>query len=122
LSPAFECESDRLNYFIQNSIQLHYASGSLATYLGLEYSAKLGDAESTKTLARTAPPQDIPSLFGSKLPSGYFDNHESFLNQVKVDEISFKPMGTKIGQYSLESDDKSICYEFYKVNYRVLMV
>lgn len=43
------------------------------------------------------------------LVPGFYDNYETFMHRVDIDHTSFKPMGTKMGQYELHD----CTYEFY---------
>ncbi len=96
-------------------LKLFYGAGSLTTYLGVSYSSKLGQTESTRTLALTAPPENVHAKMADKLVPGFYDNYESFMHQVQSDAQSFKPMGEKMGEYTLEEGSDSMTFEFYKV-------
>lgn len=95
--------------------KLFYGAGSLITYLGISYSSKLGQTETTRTLALTTPPENVHAKLSDKLVPGVYDNYESFMHQVQSDAHSFKPMGEKMGEYTVDQDNETLTFEFYKV-------
>jgi hypothetical protein len=110
--------TEKIFGYKQLSITLSYAAGSLATYFSIHYASKLGDTQSTSTLALTAPPENVFEKLTSVLPGDYYDNYDAFMDRVRLDSTQFKPMqlGEKVHEYSM---NESI-FEIYKVIYILL--
>ncbi|KAJ3041466.1 histone acetyltransferase 1 [Rhizophlyctis rosea] len=106
--PVFGDEETIIGYQ-DLKIQLHYAAGSLATYLGIDYSAK--STGSPK-------PQDVVKILADFMAP---DNYDAFLATVRRDETEFRPMGEKFHEYELENRDGSeeggVVYEMYKCTF-----
>ncbi|KAI0759471.1 acyl-CoA N-acyltransferase [Irpex lacteus] len=75
-------------------IDLRFASGSLATYLNISFSAKLPPP---------SPVDDVEATLAEFLPPGYTNDLDKFLQVVESDAISFKPLGQKIHSYTRPS-------------------
>jgi histone acetyltransferase 1 len=73
----------------------------LATYFSINSSAQI-DLPNTR-------PEEFKSKFTDLLVPGFYDNYETFMHQVKLDQTAFKPMGDKMGQYELDG----CVFEFY---------
>ena len=67
----------------------------------MDYSAQV-DLENTR-------PEEFKSKLTSLLVPGFYDNFETFMHQVNMDQTGFKPMGTKMGEYTVDD----CTYEFY---------
>ncbi|KAJ8522636.1 hypothetical protein ONZ45_g777 [Pleurotus djamor] len=72
-------------------IDLRFASGSLAQYLSVGYSAKL---PSTSTV------DDVEGTLAEFIPSEYLTDESAFLDHVEQEATSFKPSGQLIHSYA----------------------
>jgi histone acetyltransferase 1 len=70
---------------------LRFASGSLAQFLDVRYSAKV---PSSSTL------DDVQGTFEKFIPEGYYRTESEFLARVEEDAVSFRPPGEKIASYT----------------------
>ncbi|KAH6598209.1 hypothetical protein BASA50_003824 [Batrachochytrium salamandrivorans] len=93
-------------------IKLYYAAGSLYTYLGFTYSSRIGEGPS-KLFAPGVQPQNVVQMINEKIPPGTTHNYDQFMKQVKLDEQTFRPMGTKIQEYSVGD----VAYEMYECTF-----
>ncbi len=82
-------------------IKLYYAPGSLETYFSINYSAQI-DLPNTR-------PEEIKTRLTDLLIPGFYDNLETFMHKVELDQTQFKPLGEKMGQYELDE----CVFEFY---------
>ena len=71
--------------------QLRFASGSLAQFLDIRYSAKV---PSSSTL------DDVRGALEKWIPDSYFRTESEFLARVEEDAVSFRPHGEKIASYT----------------------
>ncbi|KAJ3070706.1 histone acetyltransferase 1 [Podochytrium sp. JEL0797] len=104
-------------------VRLHYAAGSLFTFLGMSYTYKIDndpdEVAKSKRIGGVAPKADnVLSVVQEKLPEkGFTDNYSSFMEHVKRDEAGgFKPMGDKIYEYSVKGRE-GVVYEVYKTSF-----
>ncbi|KAF7294688.1 Histone acetyltransferase type B catalytic subunit [Mycena indigotica] len=86
------------------TIDLRFASGSLAPFLNIKYAKKL-DSSSTV--------DDVEGTLAKFLPEDVYRDEKSFLERVEVDSIAFKPPGELIRTYTrsappLDSKGKGI--------------
>lgn len=97
---------------IDASFQLKFASGSLAQYLSIRHSAKLGSSSTVDDVEGTlsgfipegesdgySPFSSCPNLCAT----GYYTDEASFLARVAEDATSFKPTGQLIHTYTRPS-------------------
>ncbi|KAI0668463.1 histone acetyltransferase type B [Trametes maxima] len=84
-------EEEKLYGYKDLSIELKFASGSLAQYLNVQYAEKL---PSTSTV------DDVEGLLSKFIPPGYYTDEQKFLERVEEDALNFKPFGQKIYSYS----------------------
>jgi histone acetyltransferase 1 len=70
---------------------LRFASGSLAQFLDVRYSAKV---PSSSTL------DDVQGTLEKFIPEGYYRTESEFLARVEEDAVSFRPPGEKIASYT----------------------
>ncbi|KZS98869.1 histone acetyltransferase type B [Sistotremastrum niveocremeum HHB9708] len=73
------------------SIQLHFASGSLAQYLNVSYKSKIK--------ARAAI-DDVEGTLYKFIPPDYYKSETEFLKRVAKDAVEFKPLGNLIHTYT----------------------
>jgi len=73
-------------------VQLRYASGSLATFVGIKYTAKIPE---TSSLA-----DDVEGILYKFLPADYLKNPQTFEDRVESDAKEFRPFGTLIASYA----------------------
>ena len=97
-------EEEKIFGYKDLKIKIYYGAGSLVTYFAVEYSAQV-TIENTRA-------EEINSKITPMLDPGYYDNFDSFMHQVKNDQLCFKPMGIKVGEYAL-NDCK---FELYQNN------
>lgn len=85
--------------------------------MGITYKAKLGDSQSTESLALTAPPENVLAKLTPFLPEGFSTaNYDEFLRLAAAKDDTFKPMGEKIGEYTLYSFPNAV-FELYKCTF-----
>jgi len=72
-------------------IDLRFASGSLAQFLDVRYSAKV---PSSSTL------DDVRGTLEKFIPEGYYRTESEFLACVEEDGVSFRPLGEKVASYT----------------------
>ncbi|KAJ3351941.1 histone acetyltransferase 1 [Entophlyctis luteolus] len=103
-------------------IKLHFAAGSLMPFLGMKYTYKIeSDPEAVANAKRVggAVPKadDVLTIVAAKLPKGYRDNYQTFMEDVKKDEKGgFRPLGNKIFEYSIPNH-KDVAYEVYRATF-----
>ncbi|KAI8580779.1 hypothetical protein K450DRAFT_235937 [Umbelopsis ramanniana AG] len=97
------------------AIQLYYASGSLATYFHLDYAEKFQGVASSSSEAEPLAADDIEGKLREFIPHDYMTNYDRFLEKVKEDEASFRPLGEKVHEYSL--NDGKDQFEIYKSSF-----
>ncbi|KAI9511344.1 acyl-CoA N-acyltransferase [Russula earlei] len=83
-------EDEQIYGYSDLVIDLRFASGSLAQFLDVRYSAKLPSS----TL------DDVRGTFEKCIPEGYYRNEAKFLARVEEDAVSFRPPGEKIASYT----------------------
>lgn len=70
---------------------MRFASGSLAQFLDVRYSAKV---PSSSTL------DDVQGTLEKFIPEGYYRTESEFLACVEEDAVSFRPLGEKVASYT----------------------
>ncbi|KAK4510365.1 Up in starvation [Mucor velutinosus] len=96
------------------SLQLKYASGSLRPFVSMEYSAKYQPASSSSSVEQVQADNVLTTL-EEYLPQGYLTSHNEFIDVVRNDYTTFKPLGEKIREYTREKDDGSVeTFEIFK--------
>ncbi|KAJ8324426.1 histone acetyltransferase 1 [Batrachochytrium dendrobatidis] len=96
-------------------IKLYYAAGSLYTYLGFTYSSRIGEGAS-KMFAPGVQPQNVVEMINQKIPAGAAHNYDQFMKQVRQDEHTFRPMGVKIHEYTVDNK----VFEMYECTFDTL--
>ncbi|KAG0337426.1 histone acetyltransferase 1 [Podila horticola] len=87
-------------------INLEFASGSLASCFTLGFKDKKPTADKIYPLMKDWLPPDI------------IDNHDKFTEIAQTDGATFKPMGTKVGEYTIEHEGaENSVFEFYQANF-----
>ncbi|KAJ3191391.1 hypothetical protein HK101_007817 [Irineochytrium annulatum] len=94
-------------------VRLHYAAGSLATYLGFTYAERIDDDESE----RGAKAQDVMKTLQEHVPAGFMHDYGAFIETVKRDERTFRPMGEKVFEYQV-SGRPDAKYEVFRCSFR----
>ncbi|KAI9056961.1 histone acetyltransferase type B [Trametes sanguinea] len=84
-------EEEKIYGYKDLSIELKFASGSLAEYLNIKYSEKLPSSSTV---------DDIEGTLSKFIPPGYYTDEQKFLERVEEDAINFKPYGQKIYSYT----------------------
>ncbi|OBZ75134.1 Histone acetyltransferase type B catalytic subunit [Grifola frondosa] len=84
-------EDEKIYGYKDLTIDLKFASGSLAQFLSIKYSEKL---PSTSTV------DDIEGTLSSFIAPDYHKDEAEFLARVEKDATAFKPFGEKIYSYS----------------------
>ncbi|KAN0115902.1 Acyl-CoA N-acyltransferase [Russula decolorans] len=72
-------------------IDLRFASGSLAQFLDIRYSAQV-PSSSTR--------DDVRGTLEKSIPDDYYRTESEFLARVEEDAVSFRPFGEKIASYT----------------------
>lgn len=81
----------------------------------MEYSAKYQPASSSSSVEQVQADNVLQTL-EEYLPQGYLTNHDEFIDVVRSDFTSFKPLGEKIYEYTRENDNGSVeNFEIFKV-------
>lgn len=86
-------------------IKLHFASGSLALYLNVDYKAQLETA--------TIKADNVEEKLYDFIPSTYEKNLDAFKEIVRRDNVEFKPPGEVIKTISTTDGD----FEFYRAKF-----
>ncbi|KZV91056.1 histone acetyltransferase type B catalytic subunit [Exidia glandulosa HHB12029] len=122
-NPAFTYpiygEQETIYGYRDLSVDLRFASGSLATYLSITHSDKLA--------ANTV--DDVEGKLTPHLPPDLIRDEDAFLKRVEEDTTSFRPVGTKVATYTRRAesskgkkraadavspdDDDAVGYEVY---------
>jgi histone acetyltransferase HAT1-like protein len=71
-------------------VQLRFASGSLAQFLDIRYSAKVPSSSTV---------DDVQGTLEKYIPDDYYRTESEFLARVEEDAVSFRPPGEKIASY-----------------------
>lgn len=81
------------------------------------YSAKYQPASSSSSVEQVQA-DDVLTTLEEYLPQGYLTNHNEFIDAVRNDYSTFKPLGEKIHEYTREKDDGSVeTFEIFKVKH-----
>lgn len=93
-------------------IRLYYSAGPLNIYLGLKYSVKIDDINPNGLKA-----DDVVGIVSKLLTTGcYYTNIDEFVTKLEKEE-SFRPLGTKIHSWSIDSNDNvTRTFEIYECN------
>ncbi|KAF8976442.1 histone acetyltransferase 1 [Entomortierella lignicola] len=87
-------------------INLEFASGSLASCFSMGYKDKKPTADK------------IYATMKDFLPTDIIDNHDLFTQIAQRDYKEFKPMGTKVGEYTSNSEGaEDSVFEFYQAKF-----
>ncbi|KAI0355017.1 histone acetyltransferase type B [Trametes cingulata] len=84
-------EEEKIYGYKDLTIDLKFASGSLAQYLNIQYSEKLPSSSTV---------DDIEGTLSKFIPAGYYTDEQKFLERVEDDALNFKPFGQKIHSYT----------------------
>ncbi|TFK34824.1 acyl-CoA N-acyltransferase [Crucibulum laeve] len=87
-------EDEKIYGYNDLVIDLRFASGSLAQYLSVKYSQKLG---STSTV------DDVEGTLSGFIPPEYYKDESAFFKRVEEDSTSFTPSGKLIYTYTRPS-------------------
>ncbi|KAF9975599.1 histone acetyltransferase 1 [Actinomortierella ambigua] len=99
-------ENEQIFGYKNLSINLEYASGSLASCFSMSYDDKKPTADKIYATMKDWLPKDI------------VDNHDAFLETVQRDAKEFRPVGDKVGEYRLNRDGlEDNVYEFYQATF-----
>ncbi|KAJ3118243.1 histone acetyltransferase 1 [Phlyctochytrium bullatum] len=104
-------------------LRIHFAAGSLRTYIKFSYSARIDDeasagpSSSDGDVSQAAKAQDVMAPLLEKLPKEFTNNYNAFMEFVSLDERSFKPMGEKIHEYSVPSAE-NCRYEMFRCSFK----
>lgn len=78
-------------------IDLRFTSGSLVSYLGVQYSKKLPSSSTV---------DDVEGTLAKFIPSGYYTDKSEFEKHVEEDATTFKPCGELIYSYTRPAPTK----------------
>ncbi|KAL0089573.1 DNA-binding transcription regulator [Phycomyces blakesleeanus] len=97
-------------------IKINYASGSLKTYLNISYKEKFNGQGTNDTGVLEA--ADIKGTLSEYLPSDVLSNYDEFIRIVQEDAKTFKPLGEKMSEYKVETEDgDEEQYEIYRTTF-----
>ncbi|KAJ3144564.1 histone acetyltransferase 1 [Geranomyces variabilis] len=101
------------SYEIFGQDEISYSAASLFTHVDISHGETVGESDG---LGRK--PDDVLALLQKKLPPDFTQDYSVFLSHVRQDAAasSFKPIGTKLHEYSNEEEDVS--YMIYSANFR----
>ncbi|THH14867.1 hypothetical protein EW146_g5517 [Bondarzewia mesenterica] len=110
-------EEEKIYGYNDLVIDLRFASGSLAQYLDVKYSA---------SLATSSTIDDVRGMLEKFIPADYYKTEEAFLGRVETEADTFKPMGDKVYSYTRlapgvegdgkepeEGDEDAVVFEVY---------
>lgn len=81
----------------------------------MDYSSKYQPASSSST-TEPVEADDLLKTLEEYLPQDFLTNHNKFIDVVRNDYTTFKPLGEKIHEYTRENDDGSVeKFEIFKV-------
>ncbi|KAI8361060.1 histone acetyltransferase type B catalytic subunit [Mortierella sp. GBAus27b] len=109
-NPAFTYpmfgEQEQIFGYKDLTINLEFASGSLASCFSIEYKDKKPTADQIYPTMKDYLPQDIT------------DNPDMFSQTAQKDHNEFRPMGTKVGEYRIDREgSENSVFEFYQANF-----
>ncbi|KAI0933501.1 hypothetical protein AcV5_005629 [Taiwanofungus camphoratus] len=84
-------EDEKIYGFRGLTVDLKFASGSLAQYLSVSYTDRL---PSTSTV------DDVEATLRNFIPADYYTDEAAFLARVEADALTFTPLGTRIFAYT----------------------
>ncbi|KAI0737870.1 histone acetyltransferase type B catalytic subunit [Daedaleopsis nitida] len=84
-------EEEKIYGYKDLSIDLKFASGSLAQYLHVRHSERLPSSSAV---------DEIEPTISKFIPAEFFTDEEKFLERVEHDAVNFKPYGEKIYSYT----------------------
>lgn len=87
-------EDEKIYGYNDLVIDLRFASGSLAQYLSVKYSEKLGSSSTV---------DDVEGTLAGFIPSDYYKDERAFLKRVAEEAVSFQPTGQLISSYTRPS-------------------
>ncbi|KAI0948700.1 hypothetical protein AcV7_009372 [Taiwanofungus camphoratus] len=89
--PQIFGEDEKIYGFRGLTVDLKFASGSLAQYLSVSYTDRL---PSTSTV------DDVEATLRNFIPADYYTDEAAFLARVEADALTFTPLGTRIFAYT----------------------
>ncbi|ORX99787.1 histone acetyltransferase type B [Basidiobolus meristosporus CBS 931.73] len=106
-------EAEQIYGYKNLKVKLHYSSGSLATYLGIQFSETLGAKQGAT---------EIEKELMEHLGEGVYSNHDLFMAKVQEDYETFRPIGEKIHEYQSKKakypeNVQEHCFEIYKATF-----
>ncbi|KAF9586269.1 histone acetyltransferase 1 [Lunasporangiospora selenospora] len=126
-NPAFTYqifgENEQIFGYKDLVVNLEFASGSLASCFSMGYQDKKPMADKIYPVMKDFLPPAIEqtqkqSLNGNSLAPDIIDNPDVFSQIVERDNTEFKPMGTKIGEYRLDSgSSEDSVFEYYQAKF-----
>ncbi|OMJ30320.1 Histone acetyltransferase type B catalytic subunit [Smittium culicis] len=92
-------------------ISVNISSGSLKTYLQIDYDSKIDDLEHTSNVVIKS--DEVEAPIKNFLSDDLIPSRLEFAAQVSDDTINFRPIGKKVFEYTLENESHSkyIIYE-----------
>ncbi|CEI87586.1 hypothetical protein G6F70_005007 [Rhizopus microsporus] len=90
------------------SIELKYSSGSLQPFLNIQYSSKYSGSYSI---------DDVWKTLQEYFPQGYITKQDDFIEAVKRDHTTFRPIGEKIHEYTRDGEKGEEHFEIYKCSF-----
>ncbi|KAI8973576.1 acyl-CoA N-acyltransferase [Mycotypha africana] len=100
------------------SIKIKYTSGSLKPYVEINYTDKYKAQTPSSSTKAEVEADDINAILGELLPKERIDNYHQFIDAVKRDYTTFRPLGDKVQEYTKENNDGSIDhFEIYKCSF-----
>lgn len=88
-------------------VQLDYTSGGLSTLLQVDYTEKY----------TAATVDNVFDTLAEYLHQGYLTDRHRFMDAVKKDAETFKPLGEKITEYTRETNGTEEHFEIYKSSF-----
>ncbi|TFY74100.1 hypothetical protein EWM64_g9912, partial [Hericium alpestre] len=122
-------EDEKVYGYSDLVIDLRFASGSLAYYLDIRYSASLNGSVAV---------DDVRGMLEKFIPPDYYKTEEGFLGRVEEEADTFRPLGDKIYSYTRpapgrgkgkgtgvaleEGDEDAVVFEAYHLLFDGLFV
>ncbi|TPX33623.1 hypothetical protein SmJEL517_g03574 [Synchytrium microbalum] len=105
-------DDQRIFGFKDLIIKLHFAAGSLYTYLDISFTKQIKTSPTQPAYA-----DDVIGTLRSHMPPGMTNNLDAFMKRVQEDEATFKPHGRKMHEYTPKKGDSDSVFEIYHATF-----
>ncbi|SAL96284.1 hypothetical protein [Absidia glauca] len=97
------------------AIKIRYAPGSLRAHVSIEFGEQYQPSTSSSSTEAPVVADNISGILKEYMAPDTTTNVDEFVNHVEKDRTEFKPMGEKVHEYQVETEDgEEGDYEIYK--------